>query len=63
MARLNANEQNELVTELISNLEQFDEDEFEERYDKLDAKHQAEVDDSVTRFANGAVGSDDWDQD
>ena len=39
--------------------EEFDED----LYNQLDEWHKMQVDDAITEFANGAVGSDHWDSD
>lgn len=63
MARLRKYEQDSIVNELLGNPAQWSEEEFKEKYDQLDAKHQAEVDEGITQYANDAVGSDDWDQD
>jgi hypothetical protein len=44
-------------------MESLGEEEFDDLYDQLDAKHQMEVDQSVRDFADNAIGSEHWDSD
>ena len=55
-------EQEELVVILCTSIDTMPEDEFEANYQKLDRDHQFEVDESIRRFADNAVGDENWDQ-
>ncbi|MFE1827647.1 hypothetical protein [Streptomyces yangpuensis] len=59
---LSFDEQEELVVILCTSIETMPEDEFEANYQKLDRDHQFEVDESIGRFADNAVGDENWDQ-
>lgn len=62
---LSQKEQAKIVKKLISRLDEMGpEDEFdEELYNQLDGWHKIQVDDAITEFANGAIGSEHWDSD
>ncbi|MEH6849434.1 hypothetical protein [Bacillus pseudomycoides] len=64
-AELSQKEQAKIVKKLISRLDEMGvEEEFDEDlYNQLDEWHKMQVDDAITEFANGAVGSDHWDSD
>lgn len=62
MSQLSDEEQDQIVAELTTSFETMPEEEFEAKYEELDADHQLEVDESAREFANNAVGSDNWDQ-
>ncbi|MCA1223565.1 hypothetical protein [Streptomyces sp. 8L] len=59
---LSLDEQNTIVGELMANVDTFEEEEFDELYDQLDADHQREVDGRIREWANNAVGDDNWDR-
>ena len=65
--RLSQDEQDEIVQRIdMACHEQSDEDYdelCEKYYDQLDIEHQAQVDDNVREFADGAVGTSHWDSD
>ncbi|USK78974.1 hypothetical protein LHV56_19280 [Peribacillus frigoritolerans] len=62
---LSQKEQAEIVDKLISRLDETGpEEEFDEDlYNQLDERHKMQVDDAITEFVNGAVGSDTWNSD
>ena len=60
MPRLSKLEQEELVVELICEMETMDMDEWEEKYDMLNPKNQARVDEASLEFADNAVGCSSW---
>lgn len=63
VGELSDGEQQEIVIELTENPAALDEDEWQEKYDQLDADHQAEVDDSISDYADDAVGESGWERD
>ena len=56
-------DENEIVIELIDKMETLDSEVFETLYNRLDVDHQIEVDESILKFANNAIGCDYWDSD
>ena len=48
---------------LINNLEELDEEEFDQIYNKLDVYDRYEVDDAIREFADQAIGDEHWDSD
>ncbi len=53
----------EAVLDLTSDLDTIDPDEFEERYNQLDADDRLAVDEIVREFAANAIGDEHWDSD
>ena len=53
-------EQDNLVVELSCEVETMDSDEWEGKYELLDAEHQMEVDESMEQFADDAIGDSSW---
>ena len=60
MDRIERYEQDNLVVELCTEVEVMDRDEWQEKYDSLDIDHQIEVDESMDRFADNAIGDPIW---
>lgn len=60
---LSSDEQDNLVGELAEGIESLSDEEFDERYEQLDADHKMEVDQRVRAFADNAVGDEHWDSD
>ncbi|MGW8431126.1 hypothetical protein ACWGJ9_08380 [Curtobacterium citreum] len=59
MARLSKNEQDTLVGEMIDSFDgEYDEEQFEADYERLDARHQAQIDDAAKQFETNAVGAE-----
>jgi len=63
MSELSRAEQDEVVVDLAVDVETLSEEEFDDRYSKLDVDHQMQVDENLHEFANGAVGDEHWDSD
>lgn len=63
--KLTQKDQAEIVKKLTSRLREMGvEEEFDEDlYSQLDERHKIQVDEAITEFANGAIGSDHWDSD
>jgi septal ring factor EnvC (AmiA/AmiB activator) len=55
-------EQDEIVNRLAVEVESLSDEEYDDLFNQLDEEHQMEALDNVRDFANGAVGSDDWDR-
>jgi hypothetical protein len=60
--KLKKAEQDEIVGQLAEGVETLPQQEFDELYDQLDAKHQTEVRDNIRAFADNAVGDEHWDR-
>jgi hypothetical protein len=63
MTELSSGEQDEIIDRIMANPGSMDADELNELEDQLDDEHRQELAETVTRFADGAVGDDSWDQD
>lgn len=60
MARLSKYEQDEIVVELSTHIEEMDEEEWDAKYNQLDSRHKNAVDEDVAAFADNAIGSSIW---
>lgn len=60
---LSSDEQDEIVTDIVSRFDSLGDDELDEAFEKLDAEHSAELSSEVRNYADNAVGDPNWDSD
>jgi hypothetical protein len=59
MARLSKAEQDNMVVDMTVSMDgDYDEEQFEADYEKLDDRHKAQIDDAAKQFETDAVGSE-----
>ena len=56
-------DQYEILMELRENMETMDSEEFEDKFESLDAEFQSALSDDIRDFADNAIGDEHWDSD
>lgn len=59
--RLTEDQLDSIVMDLTTDIGSLSEEEFDGLYNQLDVDRQMEVDSAIRRFADNAVGDENWD--
>lgn len=60
---LSPEEQDEVVNDIVSRFGGLDDEELDGAFEKLDAKHAADLSQEVRDYADNAIGDPNWDSD